>query len=448
MTLNLGPSSSASSAPKGPSVDAVRKQKEAAGEAPRVKVQDILLNRGKTSGPSVEEARAAMIAAGEAPRGNPNEARPANAPRRAPAAQTLQPYADAPLGYAIRFTEMEAVRENGKVVHKPTGVVDVIQVPDKVTATREIKKRQNIAVAAKLAVQVEVAEITEDEPAPAVQQVIPPQSTVVVQPQPAERGDGGSTRSEGNKVERIENRRFILEIAQEDGEWVGRITYKNGAGTEEFSAPTRRELDMKLLEGKANATLKVREVLHEQKYGVDLDKTYEIPGYSQTAFDALTPEAQTLVIDGIAMRQAIIFKETTPEFYPTKENSDKIQAYLHKRELPITLKNLKYAFERIADDLDQRVSVAEPAPAVAPVAADSAPSVAPAAPVSTVAAPAPAPVVRKRGSFDFKPGYTSIPTDIPEEGVKSTEPSERDLRIMPLADLAKLTRKGYKHPSF
>jgi hypothetical protein len=261
------------------------------------------------------------------------------------------------------------------------------------------------------------------------------------------------------QVERTENAKFILEIKQEDGEWVGEITYKNGAGVERFTAPSRNALNLKLLEGKANATLRVREAIRREKYGTELDKVYELPeGITQEAYDGMIPAAQQLLLDTIAKDHGEAFKETHPEYYPTENNSIKLQKFLNKRELPYTLRNLEFAFAELTDseELEVRPTVKEAVPSVsapAPLVEDSTAAPAPATtPVSTAAAPAaPAPAIRKRGTTGLRPGDSSAANtelEQTEEGQKPSEPSEAELRKMPLADLAARARKGYKPRQF
>jgi hypothetical protein len=442
---------------KGPSVDEVRLK---SGDG-KVKTEQVLVFGANKNQMSVEDARAAMISAGEAPRGDSKEARGGYSsdsqtrwqksarPSSIPIAQSVsQTPAEVPApdgGYLIRFTYSDGNQET-------------FEVANRVQMIREVKRRQAVLMAKGLKAEVEIAEIGSDE-APVTTEIgagVENKEKISadgsqIPAEPAQRGQGGSTTTKEPAVEKMENSKFVLEICQEDGEWVGRITYKNGAGTEEFRADTRKALDMKLLEGKAHATLKVREVLRRDTYYDDLDKVYDIPDYTQEEFEELKPETQGRIVDSIAGAAALQFRNDTPEFYGTKFNIDKIMSFLHKRNLPVTVKNLKYAFEELVDDLEQRpmpkVSVPEtPAPVVATVAADSAPTPAPIPTiVSTVPAQAAAPTteVRKRGSFGFKPGFVSSFDETVESGKKTNEPSEKDVRNMPLEELAKQVRKNY-----
>lgn len=259
--------------------------------------------------------------------------------------------------------------------------------------------------------------------------------------------------------EKFENAKFSLEIKQEDGEWVGEITYKNGAGVERFTAPSRNALNLKLLEGKANATLRVREAIRREKYGTELDKVYELPeGVTQEAFDAMPEVGQQLLLDTIAKDHGEAFKEAHPEYYPTSENSAKIQKFLNKRELPFTLRNFEFAFAELtdSDELEVRPTAKQAVPSVsapAPLAEDSAAAPASAAAiVSTVVAPAaPAPAIRKRGTTGLRPGDSSAGNtelEQTEEGQKPSEPSVAELRKLPLAELQARARKTFKPRQF
>ena len=259
--------------------------------------------------------------------------------------------------------------------------------------------------------------------------------------------------------DKVENAKFSARIFQEDGEWVAEIVYKNGAGTERFTAASKQALNLKLLEGKGNATLRVRESIRREKYGTELDKVYTLPDYmTQEAFDAMPALAQQGMIDTIATQAAFDLHQAHPEFYINEENSLKIQKFLNKRELPYTVRNMEYAYYELeeSEELDSRPTPQLVAPSViapAPRVEDSAPAAAPAtAPVSTVAAPAaPAVVTRKRGTTGLRPGDSSAANtelDQTEEGQKPSEPSEAELRKLPLSELQARARKTFKPRQF
>jgi hypothetical protein len=352
-------------------------------------VQEVLRFRDK--GPSVEEARRKMLEAGQAPKGIQKE-----------------------------------TRKNESALRGTGGSTPVVQQPNSLAPAPIVE-----APAATTEPEVVAA------PAPVAA------APVEVTPQ----------------IERTENAKFILEIKQEDGEWVGEITYKNGAGVERFTAPSRNALNLKLLEGKANATLRVREAIRREKYGTELDKVYELPeGVTQEAYNALPEPAQQLLLDTIAKDHGDAFKEAHPEYYPTKDNSWKLQQFLSKRELPITFRNLEFAFAELTDseELEVRPVAKEAVPSVsapAPLVEDSTAAAAPAAvPVSTVAAPAAsAPAIRKRGTTGLRPGDSSAANtelEQTEESQKPSEPSEAELRKLPLAELQARARKTFKPRQF
>jgi hypothetical protein len=258
-------------------------------------------------------------------------------------------------------------------------------------------------------------------------------------------------------VEKIENKKFIASIFQEGGQWVAELVYKNGAGTERFEAPSKQTLTLKLLEGKGNATLRVRESIRREKYGVELDKMYTLPdGVTQETYDAMPEAAQRLLLDTVATQNGVTFKDLHPEYYPTENNSDKLQKFLNKRDLPYTLRNIEFAFEELmdSDELDVRPQdVAPTVPAPAPLAVDSASATA----LITIPAPAavvpaaPAVAVRKRGTTGLRPGDASaVSTELEqtEEGQTPQGPSEAELRKLPLSELQKLARKTYKPRNF
>ena len=259
--------------------------------------------------------------------------------------------------------------------------------------------------------------------------------------------------------DKVENSKFSARIFQEDGEWVAEIVYKNGAGTERFTAASKQALNLKLLEGKGNATLRVRESIRREKYGTELDKVYTLPDYmTQEAFDAMPALAQQGMIDTLATQEAFALHQAHPEFYINEENSLKIQKFLNKRELPFTVRNMEYAYYELeeSEELDSRPTPQLVAPSViapAPRVEDSAPAAAPAtAPVSTVAAPAaPAVVTRKRGTTGLRPGDSSAANtelEETEESQKSSEPSEAELRKLPLSELQARARKTFKPRQF
>lgn len=387
-------------------------------------VETVLKFRDK--GISVEEARKQMLAAGEAPRGIQSE----TVKNRGVGGNTPADQAPAPpkTKFATR-AQVTLLNEDGT-----DGDTTTIEAKSTQELDIQIKKLHAQAVVAKKNLRVELLGVDDE-----VVIAIPIEAIVGV----PEKQDATPSAP---PIETAENAKFKASIFQEDGEWVAEIVYKNGAGTERFSAPSRRELDLKVLEGKGHATLRVREAIRREKYGVELDTVYTIPDdVTQEEFDAMAPSAQRLVLDAVAKGHADEFKELHPEYYPTAGNSDRIQKFLKNQQngatkgLPFTLRNLEFAFAELSEQDPQWEFRPEPkivAPSVplpAPLAEDSAVAPPAPAPASTVAAPeAPAVVVRKRGTTGLQPGQSSAGNSeldsTQEDGNKSREPSVAELR--------------------
>ena len=347
------------------------------------KVSEVL--KFKDGGPSVEEARKAMFAAGENPKGESQAGAP-------------------------------------PVVVAPPAVVPPVAA--------------------------EVLEPEFEEEIPAVPPAaVPVPATVVPTP----------VTVTPPKVERIETAQFVGEIKQEGGKWVAEIRYKTGAGTERFIENSRNELMLALLAGKGHATLRVNKAVRREKLGwSELDHQYPLPENTTVEkFEKLPDEQQDAMIWTIASQQIILFHDKHPEFYKTPDNAKAVNDFLVEHKLPITLRNLEYAFEDLteSDLLDKRPEVAPareiPTPSLAPEPApartDSAPTPAtPApAPAAAPAAAAPAVVVRKRGTTGLQPGQSSSPTEpgSQEDGGNSREPSEAELRKLPLSELKRIADK-------
>lgn len=357
-------------------------------EAMRSKTKAGEVLRFKDNGPSVEDAKKAMLAAGEAPKGMAGGNTPVVPTAAAPAATTAVPVIpeiDSTLDPAFE-DEIPAVPA------VPAAVTPPPASPARVTAP----------------------------PVPA--------------PTP--------------RVERVENDKFIGEIKQEGGKWVAEIRYKTGAGTEKFTADSRGDLMLQLLAGKGHATLRVNKAVRREKFGFsELDKQYPLPeGISAKDFEEMSEKAQDALLWSIASQQTIMFRENNPEFYRTSENAKKLNTFLTNAKLPITARNLQYAYEELLDSnlpsdvrLEERPIVTpgpiitnlSPAPTPEPVRTDSAP--APAAPASVptpAAAAVPSVTVRKRGTTGLQPGQSSSEAEPvrPEAGGEQRQPSEAELR--------------------
>jgi hypothetical protein len=349
------------------------------------RVEDVL--KFKDEGLSVEEAKKAMIAAGEAPRG------------------------------------IAGVRTGAQ----PTATVVVEETP-----TTQVLPTTDENFDDELEIQSSPDMTTEPQPKPRV--VVP-----TAPPAPA---------PQRPTVERVETDKFVGEIRQEGGKWVAELTYKNGGGVERWVAPKKNDLMLELLKGKGHATLRVKEAVRREKLGssADLDKYYPLPdGISAEAFDKLPEEQQHAMLYTIASQQTLAFRDAHPEFYATSKNAAMINDFLTRRQLPITVKNLDFAYQDLQDNdlLEVRPGAPvptpvapslEPAPTPQPARTDSVPAVVtPAAvPTATPAALPPGAVVRKRGyPTGLQPGQSSTPSELErttEAGDKDRELSEAELR--------------------
>lgn len=258
--------------------------------------------------------------------------------------------------------------------------------------------------------------------------------------------DGGNVplpNTADNKAERVENDRFVAEIRQDRGEWVAEIRYKNGAGTEIFSARTKGDLMLKLLEGKGNATLRVRAAVRREKFGTSqFDQSVVLPEeVSIDDYNAMPEKAQKVFLSNLEVAASTLFVTHHPEFYRTSNNQEALLSFLSSRQLPVTYRNLVLAFEDLTEDgllevkpqeaptVVPSLTVSQPAPRVE----DSTPvTVAPVpASASAVSASVPAGgVVRKRGTTGLQPGDSSVNAEITEEPAQSRGPSEAELRKM------------------
>jgi hypothetical protein len=406
----------------------------------------------KDRGPSVEEARAAMLAAGETPQGlliqttkEVAKAAGGNLPVIPVTPQAAPSRVQRKTPTQARLTLLNPDGTDGETT--------VITAKTTFELNSLISRNNMMAQKNKKHIRVEFldpnAPVVENEPA--IPLAAPNVAATVEEPK-----DDIVSDEDETPVEVTENAKFRLEIKQEDGKWVAEIAYKTGGGVERFEATSRKALNMKLLEGKAHATLRVREAIRREKYGVQLDDFYTLPDYlTQEAFDALPEPAKQGIVDAVAMNEALLLHKQHPEFYITEENSKKMQQFLNHKKLPYTFTNLVYAYEELAEaeELETR-----PVPQIAPsvsvartsagdsAAAGKAPTVAPA----TSDLPAPVGQVRKRVSTGLTPAQSStvsteLETVAPEEASKSSsEPTEAELRSMPLSELKKTYKASLK----
>jgi hypothetical protein len=267
-----------------------------------------------------------------------------------------------------------------------------------------------------------------------------------------------------NGVKQIETAKFFGRIFREGKDWVAEITYKNGAGTERFTAPSKDDLMLKLLEGKGHGTVKVRETVQDYKRRImtgDENDTWdfffqqvkESHNLTVEQYNALPKESRDLVQDTIQAQQILAFQQSYPEYYATAANFERIAKYLNKRSWPLTYHNLELAYSDLTAEelLDarpvERVDVAPKAapevpaqPVAAHVEDSTAPAAAPAAPV--------APVARKRGATGLIPGSSSASNEAAprtEDGTKQRALSEKELKALPDAELKRIATQGRKY---
>ena len=296
---------------------------------------------------------------------------------------------------------------------------------------------------------LEVIPVTENEPAP--------------EPAPV-RVAADEIKPE---IRSVETNEFVGRIFREGKDWVAEITYKNGAGQERFTANSKDELMVKLLEGKGHGTVKVREVVKENKrrllYGEENDnwdfffnEVKNSHGLTVEQYRELPEQSQALIQDTIQAEQIIRFQQNWPEYYYTQKNFQKVGKYLNAKKpesWPLTYRNMEIAYRDLSEQNElevrptPRVDVApQAAPEVQaqPVASKTEDSAS--APAALVAAAAP--VVRKRASTGLIPGSSSASSSDgsgkAEDGTKQREPSVTELRALSDADLKRIATKDRK----
>lgn len=437
--------------------------------ATAAQVRDRLL-KFKQGGPSVEEAKAAMLAAKEA-------------------AVTTRMGAKVP-----QFIEEESGRgRGGNVPVRNTAVIqhaELLASARKKIAALKIPqgKRVNLDKMrdAGMITQPEIdallldkegkapnpdeelseevlSQILEEEPTPTEPTrvpVTPPISEVPIETPPVE-----LAQAPLDSRKTVETKKFTGQIFKDGKEWVAELVYKNGSGTERFTASNKDDLMLKVLEGKGYGTVKVRETVQRYKVGDTPDdwdyffkQMKESHGLTVEQFNALPEASRDSIQDTIQTAEAITFQENYPEYYNSAHNWQLIMKFLGSRKWPLTVHNLELAYRELGDEdlLESRPKTAPPpepqpqvsAPANAPVPVDSGtavPSPAPAAPAASAAEPT-APAVRKRVSTGLIPGSSSAAPENPapkktEDGDKPQELSETELRRAAKEDLSAFKRQ-------
>jgi hypothetical protein len=454
-------------------------------------VQKKMLNPKFQSGLSVEQAHEAMIVAAE----------PARTVKGGVKVPTFVQEAHDSRGVGGN-TPLEEVQAVPVTVHAPQNELDAQAPPARTTAEQD-KQTQNalrfsaqqklqqagfrngVSVDLIVAVKDGILEKNEAEAllgreilietpatateeavlvvAPPAEPVIPVLSDAV---KPAE--ERAPAEPEGQR-KRVESKYFVGEIYKDAKIWVAELVYKNGAGTERFTAGNKDDLMLKILEGKGHGTVKVRETVQRYKLGNVFNtwddfykEILDEQEISREEFDALPAKSQSLIYDNYQTVYIQQFLAAYPEYYPNPENWKQISAFLKKKGIPLSMHNLELIYKELTDDDLLEVRPAEKvvapttvevapvsAAAVATVAEDSAPVVqpaapAPAAPAATTLQPTP----RKRGSSGLIPGQSSAaPSALAatEDGGRQRELSVTELRQLPDAELKRLALVGRKY---
>jgi hypothetical protein len=251
-------------------------------------------------------------------------------------------------------------------------------------------------------------------PAPAIPartaaQPLQPAAPVATQPAAKE----SAPQSPISHHETFEDVEFTVETYKDnrDRKWYGIVNYKpdvdgNQPGEERFVANTQGELNLKLLKGKANATLKVRNVVRGRKMSgkPELKETHDLEilrlnNLTIPEFNALPEKSKILLRENAYAKEVLAFQDQNPQYRLSSEagvkNLQAVVGYVIKQGWPITTRNLQNGW----DDLEaaNKLEVAEPSEVV---------SVTPAVFLPPVP-PAPVTPIRKRGSSALVPGASS-----------------------------------------
>lgn len=446
------------------------------------KVRDQLL-KFKPSGPSVDEARAAMLAAKEpattfrqgvkVPRfiEEANRGQGGNTPV---AVESVAPVTvrtpqndiadepvrnvevrDARATRALKFNAQQKLKQAG---YRNGEAVSV----DQILAAGVTKEEAEALLGYPIETEATVEEIPEPAAAviPPAEPSAPPVERVPVEAEETFTGDF-----------------FTGKIFRDGKSWVAEIVYKNGAGTERFTASSKNGLLSELTKAKAHATNKIRQEMANRKRILkgefqkpdsweDFWKVfYEKFDLTVEAYNALPEKTRLELIDKINEIGAIEFmQDYADEYYATLDNYESMCKYLDKERIPITKRNLEKAYFHLSEfglleTKPEQVDVPAAAPAVAatpevsaqPVATPVEDSTVAPTPAASPSAPASAPAaapVRKRAVSGLIPGSSSASsgsTERSEDRNKPRELSEKELRTMPMSDLKRIATQGRKY---
>ena len=409
------------------------------------------------AGPTLEEARAAMLASGDAPVGE-LEARRRKAERKAKGSRGQGGSAAAP----VAMPDLEA--EITKNLEDVPAVLPEASVRYSDADLENMRHHLVRIYGQKRAVTKEMAlnaRLTEEqwealsvhlggekpEPVAVVPEVPVAAPVAVVQP---------AREPQQEKTLRVDDKDFTAEIKKENNVWVGEIIFKNGAGTERFTAATKDEIMVKLLAAKGHATVKVRQVVRDSKLGRKANTWADMhtfaanyAGMQPEEYQALVQPAKDALVRACSLQQALEFKDLHPEFYRTAKNGQDLLDYLGEKEWPPTVHNYELAYADLSDVLEVRPTekevvkeiVVTPAPkiedsiAVAEIAA-AVPTVAP------VSAPAVAP--RKRGTSGLTPRQSSSEdSELDTVQKKPQEPSVTNFKKLPFEEHQRIARASF-----
>ena len=188
------------------------------------------------------------------------------------------------------------------------------------------------------------------------------------------RDESGKFVAAEEKVEQAEEK--VEQDEQEIEEqtiYQRRIDLGDGSGVQVFQANSMEELVDKLVKAQENATKKIREqetvikkstppakkernadeeFLLSQEFMSKPSKAFErlfqeqvgMPiGEFKSSLEAVKAFNATKAADAAAAQ----FVEATPDYFPTKQNGSKIQAYLKTYRLPATLENITKAYTEL-----------------------------------------------------------------------------------------------------
>ena len=445
-------------------------------------VRDQLL-KFKPSGPSVDEARAAMLAAKEPAKtfrggtrvptfiqenrgegGSTSVTTESPVTVHAPQNEIPEPsrnveVTDTRVLRALRYNAQQKLRQAGHRNGESVSLVEAIQAG---TITKEEAE-------ALVGHAIEGTDLvpTQETPEPEAATTPAEPPALSIERVPAE-----------PETDVIEEADFTAKIFRDGKLWILEIQYKNGAGTERFSAPNKNELLRALARGKGHATLKIRQVSEDYKKRVReatlgepdtwdfyFNLLHEAHGLTVEDYNALPEKSREVITDDLQSVEAMKFLKSYPEYYGTEENFKTMGDFLNQKKWPLTAHNLEIAYARLSalGLLEEKPIERVDAPAAAPVASVapevSAQPVAPPVEDSTVAptpaasplAPAPAPAaapVRKRAVSGLIPGSSSASSGSAERSEDRNKPrelSEKELRTMPMADLKRIATQGRKY---